>query len=64
MSPGERARIREACGPDPFVLFTPNFAARGEYEAALADGRVRLTFPGLHLFRTLVVEFAKGEDRP
>ncbi len=49
VSPGEIARVFEAC-PDVSpsrVLFTPNFAPRREYEAALELG-VALTLDSLH----------------
>ncbi|MDW8479246.1 MAG: bifunctional aspartate kinase/diaminopimelate decarboxylase [Xanthomonadales bacterium] len=48
VSVGELARVLEACpGLDPErVLFTPNFARREDYEAALARG-VRLTLDDL-----------------
>ena len=44
VSPGEIARVRETVGSDPFVLFTPNFAARGEY----ATEGVQITLDNLH----------------
>jgi diaminopimelate decarboxylase/aspartate kinase len=47
VSPGEIARVREAVGPVE-VLFTPNFAPRGELESALRDPAVRLTLDNLH----------------
>ena len=49
VSPGEIARLREVFPDiDPReVLFTPNFAHRGEYEAARAFG-CWLTIDGLH----------------
>lgn len=49
VSPGEIARVRDTfadISPDE-ILFTPNFAPRAEYEAALALG-VNLTIDGLH----------------
>lgn len=47
VSPGEIGRVREATGPDPYVLFTPNFAPREDYARALADG-VQVTLDNLH----------------
>jgi diaminopimelate decarboxylase/aspartate kinase len=49
VSPGELARVREVVpgiAPDR-LLFTPNFAPRAEYEAALAAG-VHVTLDNLH----------------
>ncbi len=49
VSPGEMARVREVV-PDiaaDNILFTPNFAPRAEYEAALAAG-VHVTLDNVH----------------
>ena len=49
VSPGEIERVRASCpevSPER-ILFTPNFAPRGEYERALAAG-VHVTLDSLH----------------
>jgi diaminopimelate decarboxylase/aspartate kinase len=73
VSPGEVARIRElfpAIAPDR-ILFTPSYAARNEYEAALSAG-LRVTLDGtypLHAWgpvfrgRELVVRIDLGHGR-
>jgi bifunctional diaminopimelate decarboxylase / aspartate kinase len=72
VSPGEIARVREAfpdIRPDE-ILFTPNFAHRSEYEAALALG-AHLTIDGLHplthwpdVFRGADIILRVNPDRP
>jgi len=72
VSPGEIARLRETfpdLRPDE-VLFTPNFAHRSEYEAALAFG-AHLTIDGLHplarwpdIFRGADIILRLNPDRP
>jgi len=47
VSPGEIARVRAHC-PDAPILFTPNFAPRGEYEQAFLDDGVTVTLDNLH----------------
>jgi diaminopimelate decarboxylase/aspartate kinase len=47
VSPGEIARVRDAAGPAPFVLFTPNFAPRHELADALSAD-VQVTLDNLH----------------
>ena len=47
VSPGEIARVRQAVGHGPTVLFTPNFAPRVEYRDALRSG-IRVTLDNLH----------------
>ncbi|MEZ4239935.1 MAG: bifunctional aspartate kinase/diaminopimelate decarboxylase [Myxococcota bacterium] len=61
VSPGEIARVREAAGPDPFVLFTPNFAPRAELEGALEAPGVQVTLDDLHPLRHWPERFA-GRD--
>lgn len=59
---GEVARVRETLPdlPASRILFTPNFAPRSEYEAALALG-THLTIDGLHPLREWPDLFA-GKD--
>lgn len=72
VSMGEVARVRETLPDLPAhrILFTPNFAPRSEYEAALALG-THLTIDGLHPLREWPDLFAGREvmlrvnpDRP
>jgi bifunctional diaminopimelate decarboxylase / aspartate kinase len=72
VSPGEIARVRDVFADiDPSeILFTPNFAPRADYEAALALG-VNLTIDGLHpltewpeLFKGREVILRLNPDRP
>lgn len=72
VSLGEIANVRQACpevSPDE-LLFTPNFAARAEYAAALDQG-VNLTIDGLHplehwpeLFHGREIILRINPDRP
>jgi diaminopimelate decarboxylase/aspartate kinase len=56
VSPGELARVNElAPGTDP--LFTPNFAPRAEYQAALAAG-ITVTLDNLHCLEHWGADFA------
>jgi diaminopimelate decarboxylase/aspartate kinase len=47
VSAGEIARVREAAGREPFVLFTPNFAPRSELQHT-ASMDVQVTLDNLH----------------
>lgn len=61
VSPGELARVREAVpGIDGGrLLFTPNFAPRAEYEAAIADG-VEVTIDSLYPLQAWADVFTGG----
>jgi len=72
VSMGEVERVRETLPdlPPERILFTPNFAPRAEYEAALALG-THLTIDGLHplrewpgLFKGREIILRVNPDRP
>ena len=59
VSPGELERAAQAA-PDAPRLFTPNFAPRAEYAAALASG-VPVTLDNLHPLEHWGTDFSGGE---